>query len=32
MFSNFTSVTLDLPLDDAFKPYAWSSKTSRKAA
>lgn len=32
IFSNFTSVMLDIPLDDAFTPHAWVPKTARRAA
>ena len=31
-FSNLTSILFDLPLDDAFKPYAWTPETDRNAA
>lgn len=31
-FSNLTSILLDLPLDDAFQPYAWTPATVDDAA
>ena len=31
-FSNLTSILLDIPLDDAFKPYAWKPENIRDAA
>lgn len=32
IFSNFTSVMLDIPLDEAFEAYAWAPEGSRAAA